>query len=188
MYSSVHVSTRNISWQRYYANDCDPMRASNGYKHALKTKLIVNLTPLLSLMAPKVVITITYDAINDNKVMKMTIFCFQCNNNSVRVYESHLHYHRATAPLPYHQTSSIRRTKFQNSNVSRLVLQLFLLNPLKPCVKSRMKCSWSSAAPITSEWSTILWRTKVRLILKVWRYLYGHRIWYQCCGMLSKTC
>ena len=33
----------------------------------------------------------------------------------------------------------ITRTKFQNFNVSRLVLQLSLTNPLNPVVKSRMK-------------------------------------------------
>ena len=35
--------------------------------------------------------------------------------------------------------SNTRRTKSQNLNVSRLVLQLSLLNPMKPGVKSRMK-------------------------------------------------
>ena len=39
----------------------------------------------------------------------------------------------------YRKTSSIGRTKSQNLNVSNLVLQLSLLNPLKPGVKSRMK-------------------------------------------------
>ena len=39
----------------------------------------------------------------------------------------------------YRKTSSISGTKSQNWNVSRLVLQLFLSNPLKPGVKSRMK-------------------------------------------------
>ena len=35
--------------------------------------------------------------------------------------------------------SSISLTEFQNLNVSHLVLQLSLLNPLKPGVKLRMK-------------------------------------------------
>ena len=35
--------------------------------------------------------------------------------------------------------SNIRRTKYQNLNASRLVLQLSLPYPLKPGVKSRMK-------------------------------------------------
>ena len=48
----------------------------------------------------------------------------------------------------YCQTSYISGTKSQNLNVSCLVLQLSLTNPLKPGVKLRMKmwrCSWSSA-------------------------------------------
>ena len=39
----------------------------------------------------------------------------------------------------YRKTSSISRTKFQNSNVSCILLQLSSLNPLKPDVKWRMK-------------------------------------------------
>ena len=39
----------------------------------------------------------------------------------------------------YRKTSSISRTKSQNLNVSNFVLQLSLLNQLKPGVKSRMK-------------------------------------------------
>ena len=41
--------------------------------------------------------------------------------------------------LKYRQTSNIRRTKFQNLNVSRIVLQLSLSNRLKPGVNSKMK-------------------------------------------------
>ena len=41
--------------------------------------------------------------------------------------------------LTYPQTSNIRDTKSQKLNISRLVLQLSLPNPLKPGVKSRMK-------------------------------------------------
>ena len=41
--------------------------------------------------------------------------------------------------LIYRQLSNIKRSKSQNLNVSRLVLELSLLNPLKSCVKSRMK-------------------------------------------------
>ena len=37
------------------------------------------------------------------------------------------------------KTSSISRTKFQNLNVSCILLQLSSLNPLKPGVKLRMK-------------------------------------------------
>ena len=39
----------------------------------------------------------------------------------------------------YRKISNIRHTKSQNLNVSRLVLQLSLPNPMKPGVKSRMK-------------------------------------------------
>ena len=39
----------------------------------------------------------------------------------------------------YRKTFSISRTKSQNLNVSNLILQLYLLSPLTPCVKSRMK-------------------------------------------------
>ena len=39
----------------------------------------------------------------------------------------------------YRKTSNISRTKSQNLNDYRLVLQLALPNPLKPGLKSRMK-------------------------------------------------
>ena len=39
----------------------------------------------------------------------------------------------------YRKISNIRRTESPNLNVSRLVLQLSLPNPMKPGVKSRMK-------------------------------------------------
>ena len=39
----------------------------------------------------------------------------------------------------YRKISDIRRIKSPNLNVPRLVLQLSLLNPVKPGVKSRMK-------------------------------------------------
>ena len=39
----------------------------------------------------------------------------------------------------YRKVSNIRRTKSQNLNASRLILQLSLPNPLKPGVKLRMK-------------------------------------------------
>ena len=39
----------------------------------------------------------------------------------------------------YRKISNIRRTKSQNLNVSRFVLQLSSPNPMKPGVKSRMK-------------------------------------------------
>ena len=39
----------------------------------------------------------------------------------------------------YRKISNIRRTKSKNLNVSRLLLQLYLCDILKPVVKSRMK-------------------------------------------------
>ena len=46
---------------------------------------------------------------------------------------------RPSLHLSYRQTFDTRRTKSQHVNVSCLVLQLTLPNPLKPVVKSRMK-------------------------------------------------
>ena len=63
----------------------------------------------------------------------------------------------------YHQTSYIRGTLSLNVNVSRLVLQIYLLNPLNQGVNSSMKIP-VGAAPTTSEWSTMLLPTEVRLI------------------------
>ena len=69
------------------------------------------------------------------------------------------------------KASSISRTKSPNLNVSHLVLQLSLPNPLKPNVKLRMEdvveAAQTGDAPTTSELSTILLPTKVRLILEV---------------------
>ena len=45
------------------------------------------------------------------------------------------------------QTSNTRRNKSQNLNVSRLVLQLSLANPIKPGVRSRMKMYLSRRCP-----------------------------------------
>ena len=43
------------------------------------------------------------------------------------------------AEVYYREISKIRHPKFQNLNVSRLVLQLSLPNPLTTGIKSRMK-------------------------------------------------
>ena len=72
----------------------------------------------------------------------------------------------------YCQTSNRRHTKSQHLNVSHLVLQLPLPNPLKPGVNSRMKITLVGAVPTgdattTSEWSKSLLTTKVHLILEV---------------------
>ena len=55
----------------------------------------------------------------------------------------------------YSKVSNIRRTKSQNLNDFRLILQLSLPNPLKSGVK----------------WSTILLPSHVWLILEVWHYV-----------------
>ena len=61
-------------------------------------------------------------------------------------------------------------TKYQNLDVSHLVLQLSLPSPLNPGVKLRMKgAAPTGEAPITSEWSTIL-LPKEQLISEVWQY------------------
>ena len=75
----------------------------------------------------------------------------------------------------YRKISNIRHTKSPNLNVSCLVLQLSLHNPMKPGVKLILKDVVGAAptgdAPTTSEWSTILLPTKVRLILETWWYI-----------------
>ena len=70
------------------------------------------------------------------------------------------------------ETCSIRRTKSQHLNVSRLVLLLPLPKPLKPVLSREWRCSWTWAAPTTSEWLTRLLPTKVRLISNVWKELF----------------
>ena len=80
---------------------------------------------------------------------------------------------------------NIRRTKSQNLNVSRLVLQL----SFAPSIKARCEvknedvvgAAPTGDAPTTSEWSTILLATKVRLILEVWQWL--SLAWHQSCGL-----
>ena len=42
----------------------------------------------------------------------------------------------------YRKVSNIRRTKYQNLNNSRLILQLSVANLLKPSVKSIMKTNY----------------------------------------------
>ena len=51
---------------------------------------------------------------------------------------THIHVTRSQS-INYHQVFSIRRTKYQNLNVSCFVLQLSLRSLLKPGVRSRMK-------------------------------------------------
>ena len=82
----------------------------------------------------------------------------------------------------YRKVSNIRRTKYQNLNDSRIILQLSLPNALKSSVKSKNEDVVGAApigdAPTTSEWSTILLPSQVRLILEIWRYsTQGIGIW-----------
>ena len=74
----------------------------------------------------------------------------------------------------YHKISNIRGTKSQILNVSHLVLQLSLPNPLKSGVKSRMKM-YLEQRLTTSEWSTILLPFRVWLILEVLRYSHNYK-------------
>ena len=48
------------------------------------------------------------------------------------------HFYDIGQNYSYRETSNIRRTKYQDLNVSRLVEQLPLPNPLMPSVKSRI--------------------------------------------------
>ena len=78
------------------------------------------------------------------------------------------------------QTSNTRPDKSQNSNASRLVLQLSLPN-LWSQVLSRESEDVAGAAPTgdaptTSEWSTTVLPIKVRLILEAWRLLNNYRL------------
>ena len=60
--------------------------------------------------------------------------------------------------MQYHQTSSIRHTKYKNLKCfSSLILQLSLPSPLNPCVTA------------TFQWSTILLPIKMWFILEVWQ-------------------
>ena len=70
----------------------------------------------------------------------------------------------------YRQISNTSRTHSLNINVSRLVLQSYLPNLLNPGVKLRMKMLLEQRRQATSERSTNLLPTNVRLILEVWRY------------------
>ena len=64
-----------------------------------------------------------------------------CLNYSKRVWYTQWLFHswNEYGWIYYRKISNIRCTKFPNFNVSCLVLQLSLPNPMKPGVKSRMK-------------------------------------------------
>ena len=49
----------------------------------------------------------------------------------------------------YRQISNTGRNKSQHLHVSRSVLQFSLHSQIKPGVKSRMRCSWSTADRLT---------------------------------------
>ena len=74
----------------------------------------------------------------------------------------------------YHKISNISHTKLQSSNASCLGMQSSLRNIEARCSMEKedvVGAAPTGAAPTTSEWSSILLPTKVRLILETWRYL-----------------
>ena len=75
----------------------------------------------------------------------------------------------------YRKTSSISRTKSQNLTVSRVVLPLSFTQSIEARCQVKYEDVVGAAptgdAPTTSEWSTVLLHTKVRLILEVLRYV-----------------
>ena len=78
----------------------------------------------------------------------------------------------------YRETSNIRRTKYQNLHVSRLVLHLSLSNLLKPgdWVENEdvVGAAPTGDAPTTSEWSIIFfarWGVPYIRGLTVWYYI-----------------
>ena len=75
---------------------------------------------------------------------------------------------QAAAYKIYRKTSNISRTKSQYINVFRLVMQLSLHIEAMCSVENVSGAAPTGDAPITSEWSTILLPTKVRLISDVW--------------------
>ena len=71
----------------------------------------------------------------------------------------------------YRQISNISRTYTPNFNVSRLVLQFRCPSYWCQALSRVVGAAPRGDAPTTSEWSTILLPTKVRLILDTWRYM-----------------
>ena len=74
------------------------------------------------------------------------------------------------------EISNIRRTIFQNLNDPHLVLHCLCQIHWSHVASREWRCVWNFGtastgdAPTTSEWSTILFTTKVQLILEVWWY------------------
>ena len=88
-------------------------------------------------------------------------------------------WHQIGGPLVYNQTNVpsnplyINHIKWQNLNISQLVLQLFFALYWSKVEKDEVVgAAPTGDAPATSEWSTILLPTKVRLILEVGWYLH----------------
>ena len=85
--------------------------------------------------------------------------------------------------VQYSQTSNICHTKSENLDVPPLALHIYLANPFKPGVESRMKMT--DDAPTTSEWSTILLSAMVTYIrgLAVYpiEYAYGFVVLVSVC-------
>ena len=91
-------------------------------------------------------------------------------------------WHQIGGPLVYNQTNVpsnplyINHIKWQNLNIYQLVLQLFFALYWSKVEKDEVVgAAPTGGAPATSEWSTILWPTKVRLILEVGWYLHIER-------------
>ena len=61
----------------------------------------------------------------------------------------------------YRQSCNIRRTKSLDLNVSGLVSQLSLLNPLKPGLSREWWCSWSNADGECSVYQFVQWAWKM---------------------------
>ena len=84
--------------------------------------------------------------------------------------------------LAYHKTSSVSLINSQNLNVSHLVLQLSLPNPLKPNLKLRMKIACRRC-------SNYIW---VPLILEVLWYIYffsiHQHLWLLAMQLLTNCC
>ena len=76
--------------------------------------------------------------------------------------------------ITYRQISNTKRTKSQTLNVSCLVLQLSLSNPLRPGIKSRMKMCLEQRRQAMLQLhrsdQQFLLPTRMRLILEVLRY------------------
>ena len=78
---------------------------------------------------------------------------------------------RATLVLNCRQNSNMNRAKSQQLNVPRLTLQIHLTHPFKSGVKSRTRCSWSSADSRCPKYTwvmSILSPIKGRLLLEIW--------------------